>query len=120
MAVVSAADGSPVGESAVEEIVVAGTVAGVIAVEAGVSRAARAVGIRGWIRCVSGLHLAVLGRGSAGDEVVDLSASAGSAVEPFILPGESLSKYRRGEHGVAGETDAAKACWVDDGCEAFD
>jgi len=30
-----------------------------------------------------------------------LNASAGSAVEPFILPGESLSKYRRGEKDAA-------------------
>ena len=36
------------------------------------------------------------GRGSShGEETVDLSAQA----EPFILPGESLSKYRRGEDG---------------------
>jgi ribonuclease E len=34
---------------------------------------------------------------SADDEIVDLSASAAPAVEPFILPGESLSKYRREE-----------------------
>jgi len=40
---------------------------------------------------------------SADDEIVDLSASAGSSVEPFILPGESLSKYRRGENGAASE-----------------
>ena len=39
--------------------------------------------------------------GGADDEVVNLNASAGPAVEPFILPGESLSKYRRGENGAA-------------------
>jgi ribonuclease G len=37
---------------------------------------------------------------------VDLNASA---AEPFILPGESLSKYRRGENGAAGETAAKSA-----------
>jgi ribonuclease G len=37
---------------------------------------------------------------SGDDEVVDLNASA---AEPFILPGESLSKYRRGENGAASE-----------------
>jgi ribonuclease E len=36
------------------------------------------------------------------DESVDLSASA-APVEPFILPGESLSKYRRGEGSAAAE-----------------
>jgi ribonuclease G len=36
--------------------------------------------------------------GTSNDEFVDLSASAPSEakIEPFILPGESLSKYRRG------------------------
>jgi len=43
--------------------------------------------------------------GSANDEIVDLSASA--EPEPFILPGESLSKYRRDENGAA-EPSAAK------------
>jgi ribonuclease G len=41
--------------------------------------------------------------GSAREEYVDLSASAETGptpgVEPFILPGESLSKYRRNEPG---------------------
>ncbi len=46
---------------------------------------------------------------AADDEVVDLNASAGPAVEPFILPGESLSKYRRGENGAA-ESAARQAC----------
>jgi ribonuclease G len=46
---------------------------------------------------------------SVGDEVVDLNASAGPAAEPFILPGESLSKYRRGENGASTEPAAAKA-----------
>jgi ribonuclease E len=41
---------------------------------------------------------------SSNDEVIDLSASA----EPFILPGESLSKYRKGENGAASEPAAAK------------
>jgi ribonuclease E len=41
---------------------------------------------------------------SSGDEVIDLSASA----EPFILPGESLSKYRKGENGGGSEPAAAK------------
>jgi len=41
---------------------------------------------------------------SSGEELIDLSASA----EPFILPGESLSKYRKGEHGAASEPAAAK------------
>jgi len=36
---------------------------------------------------------------------IDLSASSAS-VEPFILPGESLSKYRRGEDGAASESAA--------------
>jgi ribonuclease E len=44
---------------------------------------------------------------SSDDEIVDLSASAAPAVEPFILPGESLSKYRRGENGAANEPIAA-------------
>ena len=44
---------------------------------------------------------------SADDEMVDLSASAAPQAEPFILPGESLSKYRRGEGGAA-EPAAAK------------
>jgi ribonuclease G len=34
---------------------------------------------------------------------VDLSAAAAPEPEPFILPGESLSKYRRGENGAAAE-----------------
>jgi ribonuclease G len=38
------------------------------------------------------------------DEVIDLSASA----ETLILPGESLSKYRRGENGAANEPALAK------------
>jgi ribonuclease E len=42
---------------------------------------------------------------SSSDEVIDLSASA-PAVEPMILPGESLSKYRRGEE--AGATSSPK------------
>jgi ribonuclease G len=36
---------------------------------------------------------------------IDLSASSAS-VEPFILPGESLSKYRRGEDAAASESAA--------------
>ena len=39
------------------------------------------------------------------EESVDLSASA---AEPFILPGESLSKYRRGEEGAAEAAASAK------------
>jgi ribonuclease G len=50
--------------------------------------------------------------GSVDDEIVDLNASAGPAVEPFILPGESLSKYRRGENGAATEPTAAKAAGI--------
>ena len=50
--------------------------------------------------------------GSADDEVVDLNAAAGAAAEPFILPGESLSKYRRGESGAATEPSAAKAAGI--------
>ena len=50
--------------------------------------------------------------GSADDEVVDLNASAGPAVEPFILPGESLSKYRRGENSAANEPAAAKSAGI--------
>ncbi|MGC9198234.1 MAG: Rne/Rng family ribonuclease [Acidobacteriaceae bacterium] len=40
----------------------------------------------------------------AGDETVDLQASGqgGAQAEPWILPGESLSKYRRGEPEQAG------------------
>jgi ribonuclease E len=50
---------------------------------------------------------------SSGDEVVDLNASAsGPAVEPFILPGESLSKYRRGENGASSETAGAKSVGI--------
>jgi ribonuclease E len=45
--------------------------------------------------------------GSANDEFVDLSASTVPEAEPFILPGESLSKYRRGENGAT--EPAAKA-----------
>ena len=46
---------------------------------------------------------------SSEDEVVDLSASAGGPViAPFILPGESLSKYRRGEDGAESEPTPAK------------
>jgi ribonuclease E len=45
---------------------------------------------------------------SADDETVDLSASA----EPFILPGESLSKYRRGENGGESEPAAAKSAGI--------
>jgi ribonuclease G len=39
---------------------------------------------------------------------VDLNAVAEPTVEPFILPGESLSKYRKGESGAAREPAAAK------------
>jgi ribonuclease E len=49
---------------------------------------------------------------SADDEMVDLSASAATAVEPFILPGESLSKYRRGENGAASEPVAARPAGI--------
>jgi ribonuclease G len=38
------------------------------------------------------------------DELVDLNASAAPAIEPFILPGESLSKYRPGGETHASET----------------
>jgi ribonuclease E len=34
--------------------------------------------------------------GGADNDILDLSASAGPAIEPLILPGESLSKYRPG------------------------
>jgi ribonuclease E len=34
--------------------------------------------------------------GGADTDIVDLNASAGPAIEPLILPGESLSKYRPG------------------------
>ncbi len=46
-----------------------------------------------------GAHLA-----STGDEMVDVYASSqgGSQAEPFILPGESLSKYRRAEAEESG------------------
>jgi ribonuclease G len=37
------------------------------------------------------------------EATVDLSASAGPAIEPLILPGESLSKYRRGEDSSSTE-----------------
>jgi ribonuclease E len=47
---------------------------------------------------------------SANDEFVDLSASTAPEAEPFILPGESLSKYRRGEGGAA--EPAAKAAGI--------
>jgi ribonuclease G len=40
------------------------------------------------------------------DEVISLDAAA--SPEPFILPGESLSKYRRNEDGYPVETPAAK------------
>ena len=42
---------------------------------------------------------------ASGDEVIDLNAAA---AEPFILPGESLSKYRRGEGGASSEATASK------------
>jgi ribonuclease E len=46
---------------------------------------------------------------SSHDEVIDLSAAAAAPeVEPFILPGESLSKYRKGENGAANELAAGK------------
>jgi ribonuclease E len=48
---------------------------------------------------------------AANDEFVDLNASA-AAVEPFILPGESLSKYRRGENGAPSEPVAAKSAGI--------
>ncbi|HEY4010591.1 MAG TPA: ribonuclease, partial [Acidobacteriaceae bacterium] len=46
-----------------------------------------------------------------GDESIDVNASASPSAEPFILPGESLSKYRRGEAAEhrAQETSAAKS-----------
>ena len=48
-------------------------------------------------------------RNDAGEtETVDLDASA-NAVEPFILPGESLSKYRPREAGSAPESHSAPA-----------
>jgi ribonuclease E len=43
----------------------------------------------------------------AGEEEV-ISLDAAASPEPFILPGESLSKYRRNEDGSAVETPAAK------------
>jgi ribonuclease G len=43
--------------------------------------------------------------GISNEPGVDLSAAA----EPFILPGESLSKYRRGEEGSTSETAAKPA-----------
>jgi ribonuclease G len=42
---------------------------------------------------------------SASDEVIDLNASAPSP-EPLILPGESLSKYRKGEDNAASTTSS--------------
>ncbi len=44
-------------------------------------------------------------RHTASDESIDINASA----EPFILPGESLSKYRRGEETAEARTSAAAA-----------
>jgi ribonuclease E len=49
--------------------------------------------------------------GSAHEEVIDLNAAA-SSPEPFILPGESLSKYRRGEEGAAGVSASAKPAGI--------
>jgi ribonuclease E len=45
--------------------------------------------------------------GSSNDEIIDLNASA-NTVEPFILPGESLSKYRRGDDAAANPPVASK------------
>ena len=45
---------------------------------------------------------------TGGDEGVELSAAAAPEAEPFILPGESLSKYRRGEGG-AQESSASES-----------
>jgi ribonuclease G len=47
-------------------------------------------------------------RHGGGDEGVDLNASSASSAsaEPFILPGESLSKYRRGEESGSSGSEA--------------
>jgi ribonuclease G len=37
------------------------------------------------------------------EAAIDLNAAAGPAIEPLILPGESLSKYRRGEEATSTE-----------------
>lgn len=43
------------------------------------------------------------------DNRLDIDAAAEPAVEPFILPGESLSKYRRGESAESGQQTASVA-----------